>query len=148
MPDKKSSKMDPYKELVNLRGNMDRLFSAFFGTHPTEVEGFWMPVVDIEEDNDNFFVKAELPGIKKNDIKISVRGNLLSVSGERTQKNEMKNKIYHRIECSYGRFMRTITLPSEVNVESVKAIYKDGILTITLPKPASMKPKEVTVEVK
>jgi HSP20 family protein len=111
-----------------------------------ETKGFWSPVIDIEEDNDNFIVKTELPGVTKKNIKISVRGNLLTITGHRKQESEVKNKTFHRIERSYGKFMRTITLPSEVNADDVKAKCKNGILTITLPKPESMKPKEITVE--
>jgi len=148
MPDKKMSRWEPFRELVSLRDDMDRLFSTFFGGFPEEVEGFWSPVIDIEEDDDNYFVKAEIPGMKKEDVKISVRGNALSVSGERKQESETKNKTFHRIEQSYGKFMRTITLPSEIDTERVKATYKDGILTVTLPKPEATRPKEIEVEVK
>jgi HSP20 family protein len=148
MADKKMSRWEPFRELVSLRDDMDRLFRSFFGGPIEEVEGFWAPTVDIEEDNDNYFVKAEIPGIKKEDVKISVRGNTLSVSGERKQESETKEKTFHRIERSYGRFMRTITLPSDVDPNKVKATYKDGILTISLPKPESTKPKEIEVEIK
>lgn len=147
MFDKKLPKWNPFRELVNLREDMDRFLNTFFGRHQEETEGFWAPVIDIEEDNDNFTVKAELPGIKKDDIKISVRGNLLSIAGERKQESKVKNRTFHRIERSYGNFMRTITLPSEVNADNVKATYKDGILIITLPKPESMKPKEISIEI-
>lgn len=146
MPSKKMSRWDPFRELVNLRDEMDRFFNTFFNRQLEDTEGFWAPVIDIEEDNEYFIVKAELPGIKKEDIKISVRGNLLSITGGRKQESEIKNKTFHRFERSYGKFMRKITLPSEVNADKVQAKYKDGILTITLPKPESMKPKEITVE--
>lgn len=146
MPNKKMSRWDSFRELVNLRDEMDRFFNTFFNKQLESTEGFWAPVIDIEEDNEYFIVKAELPGIKKEDIKISVRGNLLSITGGRKQESEIKNKTFHRIERSYGKFMRKITLPSEVNADKVQAKYKDGILTITLPKPESMKPKEITVE--
>jgi len=134
--------------LVSLRDDMDRLFSTFFGRQREEMDGFWSPTVDIEEDNESFLVKAEIPGLKKEDIKISVRGNLLSVSGERKHESEIKDKTFHRIERSYGKFSRTITLPSDVESDKVKATYKDGILTIILPKPESLKQKEIEVEVK
>lgn len=146
MPSKKMSRWDPFRELVNLRDEMDRFFNTFFIRQLEGTEGFWAPVIDIEEDNEYFIVKAELPGIKKEDIKISVRGNLLSITGGRKQESEIKNKTFHRIERSYGKFMRKITLPSEVNADKVQAKYKNGILTITLPKPESTKPKEITVE--
>ena len=148
MADKHLKRWDPFRELVSLRDDMDRLFSSFFGRQREEMEGFWSPIVDIEENNENFLVKAEIPGLKKEDIKISVRGNLLSVSGERKHESETKGKTFHRIERSYGKFSRTITLPSDVESDKVKATYKDGILTISLPKPESLKQKEIEVEIK
>lgn len=134
----------PLRELVNLRDDMDRLFDTFFGR---EAEGFWSPTVDIEEDNKNYLVKAELPGILKDDIIISVRGNLITLSGERKHTSETKTKTFHRIERSYGRFSRTIALPADVDSDKVKATYKDGILTVTLSKLESTKPKEIEVEI-
>jgi HSP20 family protein len=142
-------KWEPFKELVTLRDDMDRFFNSFFGRSLGDnYEGVWAPVVDIEEDKDTFIVKAELPGMKKEDIKISVRGNILSLVGERKYGSEEKNKTYHRIERAYGKFVRTITLPTEVESDKVKAAYQDGILTITLPKPETMKPKEVEIDIK
>lgn len=142
-------KWEPFKELVTLRDDMDRFFNSFFGRSPGDnYEGVWAPVVDIEEDKDSFIVKAELPGMKKEDIKISVRGNILSLVGERKYGSEEKNKTYHRIERAYGKFVRTITLPTEVENDKIKAAYQDGILTITLPKPETMKPKEVEIDIK
>ncbi len=149
MSDRPLRKWDPFRELISMRDDMDRLFNTFFGRHLTEeAEGTWLPIVDIEEDNESFVVKAELPGLKKEDVKISVRGNLLTISGERKKEEETKNKTYHRVERLYGKFSRTISLPSEVDMSKIKAIYKDGILHITLPKLETMKPKEIEVEVK
>lgn len=148
MADKKMRRWEPFRELVSLRDDMDRLFRSFFGSPLEEVEGFWAPVIDIEEDNDSYYVRAEVPGIKREEIKISVRGNALSLSGERKQESETKNKTFHRVERSYGRFKRTISLPSEIDADKVKATYKDGILLVTLPKPESTKPKEIEVEIK
>ncbi len=149
MADRPIKRYDPFRELISLRDDMDRLFNTFFGRHLTEEsEGVWLPVLDIEEDNENFMVKAELPGLKKEDVKISVRGNLLTIAGERKQEEEVKGKTYHRVERQYGKFSRTISLPSEVDVNKIKAVYKDGVLHITLPKPETFKSKEVEVEVK
>jgi HSP20 family protein len=145
MAEKHFRRRDPFQELLNLRDDMDRLFDTFFGRAPEENGGFWSPTVDIEEDNENYLVKAELPGITKDDIKISVRGNLITLSGERRHTSE--TKTFHRIERSYGRFSRTITLPSDVDSDKVKAIYKDGIVMVILPKPESTKPKEIEVKI-
>ena len=148
MAEKYLSIWEPFRDLVSMRADMDRLFSSFFGRLPEDTDGFWSPALDIEENNGNLIVKAEIPGMKKDDIKVSVHNNVLSITGERKQEKETKNKTIHRIERSYGRFSRAITLPSEVDEDKVKASYKDGVLNITLPKPESMKPKQIEVEVK
>jgi len=148
MADKFLSRWEPFRDMLSLRADMDRLFKSLFGEIPEEREGFWAPVMDIEEDNDNVMVRAEIPGMKKEDIKVSVRNNVLTISGERKQEKEMKNKTYHRVERYYGKFSRTITLPSEVETDKIKASYKDGVLMVTLPKPESKKPKQIDVEIK
>ena len=148
MAEKYLSIWEPFRDLVSMRADMDRLFNTFFGRFSEDTDGFWAPSLDIEENNGNIIVKAEVPGMKKDDIKVSVRNNVLSISGERKQEKETKDKTIHRIERSYGRFSRAITLPSEVDGEKVKASYKDGILNITLPKPESMKSKDIEVDIK
>ncbi len=142
------TKWEPFSDLVSLRDDMDRFFETFFGQHPEDREGFWTPILDIEDSNGNIVVKAEIPGMEKDEIKVSVRNNMLSISGERKQEIETKDKTFHRIERSYGKFSRTITLPSEVDADKIKAAYKDGVLNIILPKPESMKPKQIEVEIK
>lgn len=146
MNDKKMKKWEPFSELVTMRDDMDRLFDVFFGTQPQTIDDLWRPSIDIEESNGNLMVKAEIPGMKKENIKVSVKEDMLTISGERKQENETKDKTYHRIERSYGQFRRMIRLPAEVDADKVKASYKDGVLSVTLPKPASMKPKHIDVE--
>jgi HSP20 family protein len=148
MADRYLSKWEPFRDLVSLRTDMDRLFNAFFGGLSEEREGFWSPVLDIEENNGNLMVKAEIPGMTKDDIKVTVRDNMLSITGERKQEEETKDKTFHRIERCYGKFSRVITLPTELQSDKIKATYKDGILNITLPKSESAKPKQIDVEVK
>ncbi|HEC79295.1 MAG TPA: Hsp20/alpha crystallin family protein [candidate division WOR-3 bacterium] len=148
MADKFLDKWEPFRDMLNLRADMDRFFKSFFSGFPEEKEGFWSPVIDIEEDNENYIVKAELPGMKKEDIKVTVRDNVLSISGERKQEKETKDKTFHRIERSYGKFSRTISLPSTVDSNKIKATYKDGVLNITLPKLEEEKPRQIDVEIK
>jgi HSP20 family protein len=112
------------------------------------IEDLWRPSIDIEESNGNLMVKAEIPGMDKKDIKVVVKDDMLTISGERKRENETKEKTFHRIERSYGQFRRMIRLPAEVDAEKVKATYKDGVLNVTLPKPESMKPKNIDVEIK
>jgi HSP20 family protein len=107
----------------------------------------WAPVVDITEDDKEYLVKAELPDIKKEDVKVSVENGDLSISGERKFEKEEKGKKYHRIERSYGSFMRTFTLPETVKADKLSAEFKDGILTVHLPKDEKAAPKSVEVKV-
>ena len=148
MADKYISKWEPFRDMLSLRADMDRLFSSLFGGGYEEREGLWAPLVDIEEDNDTIMVKVEIPGMKKEDIKVSVQSNILTITGERKHESETKNKTFHRVERSYGKFSRMITLPTDVDSDKVKANYKDGILSITLPKPEAVKPKHIDVEIK
>jgi len=148
MADKYMSRWEPFRDMLSLRADMDRLFSSLFGGAYEEREGMWAPIVDIEEDNDSIMVKAEIPGMKKEDIKVSVQSNILTITGERNRESETKSKTFHRVERSYGKFSRMITLPTDVDSDKVKANYKDGILSITLPKPEAVKPKHIDVEIK
>lgn len=148
MNKKQLARLEPFKDFLSLRGDFDRLFENFFGRLPVERQDLWAPIVDIVENNGNIEVKAELPGMKKDDIKVTVRNNMLQLSGERKHEEETKEKTFHRIERYYGKFCRTIELPADIDTDKIKAKYADGVLHITLPKPESMKPKQIDVEVK
>ena len=141
---------DPFREIASLREDMDRIFDSFFGRFPERErqEGIWLPLIDIEENNDEVTVRAEVPGMRKDDIKVSVVGDTLTLSGERKYESEEKGRTFHRIERAYGKFYRTISLPAKVDNNKVKAQYKDGILTITLPKANKARPQEIAIEVK
>ncbi len=147
MNDKQIKKWEPFRELVTMRDDMDHLFDVFFGAPTGIIEDLWRPSIDIEESNGNLMVKAEIPGMDKKDIKVVVKDDVLTISGERKRENETKEKTFHRIERSYGQFRRMIRLPAEVDPDKVKATYKDGVLNVTLPKPESMKPKHINVEI-
>jgi len=103
--------------------------------------------VDIHETKDSFLLMAELPGVKQEDVEVSVEGDTLTLKGERKRETEVKEDQYHRIERSYGRFERSILLPSVVDPNRVKATYRDGVLEVQLPKKEEAKPKEIKVEV-
>lgn len=102
--------------------------------------------VDVVENNEAYVIKAELPGISKNDVKITLHENVLTIKGEKKQEKEEKDRNFHRVERSYGSFERSFTLPSGVKDDKIEAAYKDGILTITLPKAEEAKPKEIEVK--
>jgi HSP20 family protein len=107
--------------------------------------GLWNPAVDLYEKDDHFMIKAELPGVNKDDIKIDLQDRLLTLSGERTYDNEVKEENYYRRERSYGKFQRAFTLPADVDSDKIKAEFKDGVLQIEVPKPEEKKAKQVTV---
>jgi HSP20 family protein len=128
---------------------MDHIFGEFFGRTPSSMaatEAMWSPLVDIHETKDSFLLMAELPGVKQEDVELSVEGDTLTLKGERKREAEVKEDQYHRIERSYGRFERSILLPSVVDPNRVKATYRDGVLEVQLPKKEEAKPKAVKIE--
>jgi len=107
----------------------------------------WAPVVDIQETGQEYLIKAELPEMKKEDVQVNVLEGVLTIEGERTQEKEEKGKKFHKVERSYGKFVRQFALPAEVDAAKVQAEYKDGVLSVRLPKTAATKPTAVTVKV-
>ena len=129
----------------------ERRFEDFFGRPmlrlPVEEKG-WMPVLDIFEKDDKFVVKAELPGMKEEDIDVSVVGDALMIKGEKKTETEVKEENYYRCERAYGSFYRSVPLPSTVDANKVEANFEDGVLEVTLPKSAEIKPKKIAVAAK
>lgn len=107
----------------------------------------WIPVVDVAEDNKEYIIKAELPGIKKEDVKVTLENGVLSISGERKVEKEEKDKTFHHVERTYGTFLRRFNLPDTASVDKVNAEFKDGMLQIRLPKHEAARPKHVDVKV-
>lgn len=139
----------PYAgRLTDLRNEIDRLFEAPLTelAQASQLLSGWTPPIDVHEDKDNVLVKVELPGMKKEDIDISLHEGCLSVSGER-KVSTIENAEVHRAERFEGRFQRTVSLPSAVAAERVTAQYKDGVLTVTLPKTEEAKPRRIDVNV-
>lgn len=142
------AKWDPFRDVFSLRTEMDRFFDTMLGRYPRErVEGLWAPLVDVEETKNNVIARIELPGMKKEDIKVTLMNNMLTISGERKHEIEEKGKTYYRIERAYGQFQRTIELPTDVLADKAKATYKDGILELVIPKSEKAKEKEIAIEV-
>jgi len=141
---------DPFRELLDLEREMNRFFDTSFEILPDKIakEGIWSPSLDIIEDKDNLTIKVDLPGVKQQDIDISISGNVLTLKGERKREEEYKDKNYHRVERFYGAFQRSFSLPPYADTSKVKASYKDGVLEITIPKTEEAKPKQIKVEVK
>jgi HSP20 family protein len=127
---------------------MDRLFDRFLEPAWSEMPtlGDWSPTVDVSEDKDAVTVKAELPGVEQKDIAVSLQDGVLSIKGEKRAEKEEKDKRYHRVERSYGAFYRSIQLPSTVDTGKVSATFKDGVVTITLPKAPEAKGTTIPVK--
>lgn len=133
--------------LARLHDEMDDLFDSFFRGLDRPFFGYkaW-PAIDIVENENEFVVKAEVPGCKAEDIDISVQGNTLTISGEKKQEEEKREKGYYHVERSYGSFRRDLNLPAEIVTDKIEAECKDGVLHITLPKAETAKPVKVKVK--
>jgi HSP20 family protein len=148
------SRWNPFRELEEINERLNRTIGRSMLTRDLDLPGKdalvgfdWAPSVDIAETPEAFQIKAELPEVKKEDVKIHVEDGVLSISGERKQEKEEQNKKWHRVERSYGSFVRTFTLPANIDEAKIRAEYKDGVLTMQLPKSATAKPKSVEVKV-
>ncbi len=143
---------DPFREMELLQKEMNRLFdfslSHSLNEDPTLLGGQWSPAVDIHDSKDNFLVKVDLPGLKKEEIDLSVEDNTLTIRGEKKRDNEVKDDNYYRSERYYGAFCRQLVLPVAVDSTKVEAVYKDGVLKLTLPKKEEAKPKQIKVDIK
>ena len=138
-----------FGRLTDLRDEIDRLFESPLAelARSSQILSGWSPAMDLFEDKDNFVVKAELPGMKREDIEVSLHEGSLSISGERKSEEKHGEGETYRSERFFGRFQRTLTLPTPVASDKVKAAYKDGVLTVTLPKTEEAKPKQIEVKV-
>jgi len=150
-------KFNPMRDLVDFERQFNKMFNSFenrFGISRSKDEeneyenAVWMPLTDIYEDKEKYTLKLDLPGIKKNDVKISFVDNKLSISGERSQESEHKDSKCHRIERSFGSYYRSFNLPENVQSDKINAEFKDGQLTISVPKAEEAKPKEIEIKVK
>jgi HSP20 family protein len=130
----------------SLRDQFGRLFDiAFPGREERELWGDWSPALDAFEDKDKYIVSIELPGLKKEDISVAVHDGVLTVSGERKSEKDSKEGLVHRTERYYGKFTRSVSLPATVKADKVSAAYKDGVLTVEVPKAEEARPKTIPV---
>ncbi len=141
---------EPFRDMMTTQREFDRLFKEAFS--PMFGEGelstrTWAPPVDIYENENDIVLKAELPGIDPKDVEVRVEDSTLYLKGERKFEKETKEENYHRVERSYGSFARSFSLPNSINADKVKAEYKDGLLTLTLPKREEAKPKTIKIDV-
>ena len=140
---------NPRKEMFSLNDGMNRMFDGFF--YPTtgddEAMSRWNgnPAVDIYDNDDHIVIKAEIPGVDKKDITVDIKDGVLTLKGERSSDNEERKDNFYRRERTFGKFERAFTVPAEVDLDKIKADYKDGVLKIEIPKPEERKPKQVTI---
>ena len=146
-----ATRFDPFKQLAEFERGLDRLFGRKldipFETGEPVIMADWEPLTDITEDDKEFLVKVEAPEMKKEDVKVTVENGVLRITGERKAEKEEKDKKYHRVERSYGTFLRVLALPEGADGEKVSADYKEGVLTVHLPKTETAKPKAIEVKV-
>jgi len=140
---------NPWNELVSLRERMNRVFddSLFRSDRRDDLMamGTWSPAVDMFEKDDQVVIKAELPGLEKKDISLDLTNGVLTLKGERKHENEVKEENYYRREMSCGKFIRSFSLPGDVDADKIKAEFQNGLLTVEVPKPGEPKPKQIPV---
>lgn len=140
---------NPMRDMFGMQHRMNRLMDNFFlparNIAQEDAQWDWNPSVDIYDKGDKIVLKAELPGVDKEHIEVDVKDRVLTLKGERSLDNEVKEDNYYRRERSFGKFVRRFTLPVNVNIEDIKAEFKDGLLEVDIPKPAENKPKQITV---
>jgi len=145
-------RLDNWSDFGTLQDRINRMFDDTFRTisvpEREDMEtGNWTPTVDVVENNDNYLVKADIPGVKKDDLKLDVKDGTLTIKGEKKQEEKVEKNNYIRIERSYGSFVRNFTLPTNVDASKINAKFTDGVLEITIPKKEEAKPKEIKINV-
>jgi len=144
-------RFDPFKEMATLQDRMNRVFGDIWGrTHrPDEdyISGSWLPSVDVRETKDALEISAELPGIEPKEVEVSVENGVLTLKGSRQFEKATEGETYHRVERAYGSFERSFSLPTNVDPEKVHAVYRHGVLHLTLPKREEAKPRSISIKV-
>jgi HSP20 family protein len=144
-------KWDPFRELEDVSTRLNRIFGRTTARGEAGREllkvADWMPSVDISETGASYLIKAEIPGVTKEDVKVTIQDGMLTIQGERRQEKEEKDKKFHRIERSYGSFVRSFSVPGDADESAVKAEFKDGMLNVTLPKSEKAKARAVNISV-
>ena len=144
-------KWDPFRDLISIQDRMNRLFEQTLSRSRGEegaAAATWTPAVDIYETVDTIVIKADLPGVVREDIEIQVDDNTLTLKGERRFSKDVQEESYLRIERTYGSFHRCFTLPATIRQEEIRAVCRDGVLELALPKGEGSKPKRIAIEVR
>ncbi|GAB4439609.1 MAG: Hsp20/alpha crystallin family protein [Chloroflexi bacterium OHK40] len=141
------TRWDPFQEAVTLREAVSRLFDeSFVPSAPARGAGF-VPALDLSETPEAYLVEVAVPGMKAEDLNVNIENGVLTISGEVKQSEESKERNYHRVERRYGRFSRSITLPSTIRADAVTARLENGVLHLSIPKAEEVKPRKITVNV-
>ena len=141
---------EPVRELQTMQNEMNRLFNSFFDS-PTPSNGGqtvmrrWTPAMDVVEADDQFVLRADLPGLSENDVNIELEDNVLTISGQRRAEHEQRTEGYYRMERASGSFSRSLTLPEGVNADGIQASFESGVLEVRIPKPEQHKPRKVQI---
>jgi HSP20 family protein len=142
---------EPVRELNSLQTEMNQLFNAFFDSPTTGGNGGatrrWIPSMDLAETESHFVLRADLPGLSEDDVTIEFDDDVLTVAGERKAEHDEKKEGYHRVERSFGRFRRSLTLPGGVDSDAITATFDKGVLEVRIPKPEARKPRKVAIQV-
>ncbi len=136
------TRWEPFTDLGELRGRLDRMFGDLFEGRDSE----WSPAIDVVRDNGNLVVKADVPGMKPEEVKIEVKDDILTVSGHHEESKEEKDKDFLRRERRYGSFQRSMALPSGVDAKQIKATTRDGVVEVTIPLPKEAEKETVTIK--
>jgi HSP20 family protein len=136
---------EPVRELDTLQGEVNRLFDTFFGTPANGRVRRWVPAMDLVETEDALVLRADLPGLDRDDVAIEIKDRVLTVSGERKAEDEQKADGYYRVERAYGGFSRSLTMPEGIDADRVEANFDKGVLEIRIPKPEERKPHRVAI---
>jgi HSP20 family protein len=141
---------EPARELNTIQSEMNRLFNSFFDS-PTPSNSAaprrWIPAMDLSESEQEFVLRADLPGLDENDVNIELEDSVLTVSGERKSEHEERKEGYYRVERASGKFSRSLTLPEGVDPEQINASFENGVLEVHIPKPEQRKPHRVAISV-
>ena len=141
---------DPFREMAGLQERMSRLFEEASGRRRASddfITGSWIPSVDVRETNDSLEISVEVPGIEPKDVEVSVENGILTLKGSRSFEKAAEGETYHRVERSYGAFERSFTLPTNIDSERVSAVYRHGVLNLTLPKREEAKPRSISIKI-
>ena len=143
------TRVDPFRDLETLSSRLNRFFGAPLVNMPEDAMPFgdWLPAMDVEETDQEYLITADLPAIRREDVKVGITDGVLSIEGERKQEKEEKAKKFHKVERSFGKFVRRIAVPTDVELAKIAAEVKDGLLKVHLPKAATAKPRSVEVKI-